>query len=36
MLFEFTGVNQELPSPTHVTQHLAMRQISSNFDSNIT
>ena len=33
--FEETGANQELSFPTHVTQHLAMRQISSNSDSNI-
>ena len=30
-----TGANQELSLPTHVTQDLAMRQVSSNSDSNI-
>ena len=33
--FELTGANQESSFPTHVTQHLAMRQISSNSDSNV-
>ena len=33
--FEQIGTNQELSYPAHVTQHLAMMQISSNSDSNI-
>ena len=33
--FELTGANQELSFPNHVTQHLAMSQISSDSDSNI-
>jgi len=30
-----TGANQGLSFPTHVTQHLAIMQISTNSDSNI-
>ena len=33
--FEVTGANQGLSFPTHFRQRLAMRQISSNSDSNI-
>jgi len=33
--FEVTGANRGMPFPTHVTQHLAIKQISSNSDSNI-
>ena len=33
--FALTGANQELSFPTHVTQHLAVRKISSDSDSNI-